>query len=183
MVLVFPSPARRKRDLGAAATSGDRCKIDRARKTGRVAQTGLDLGYRSKWRRFDVPVMRPLDTSARHVRLARRSLALRPAHSRSHQIRDPLSEGIRLVSSMPAPVASGWSESPGRACIHWKEPPFTAHTHCGPWSSANERGTIQNQSADRRPVVTRLRCQRSFTRRAFRRAGAPSAQGRLRRPA
>src|SRR5262245_15026621 len=43
-------------------------------------------------------------------RLAQRSLALRPAHSRRHQIRDQLSEGFRhFVSSMPAPVASGWS--------------------------------------------------------------------------
>ena len=40
-------------------------------------------------------------------------------------IRDPLSEGFRhFVSSMPAPVASGWSESPGGARTHWKTPPY-----------------------------------------------------------
>src|SRR5262245_22191632 len=34
-------------------------------------------------------------------------------------IRDPLSEGFRhFVSSMPAPVASGWSEAPGGPCTH-----------------------------------------------------------------
>ena len=39
-------------------------------------------------------------------------------------IRDPLSEGFRhFVASMPAPVASGWSASPGGACTHWKAPP------------------------------------------------------------
>src|SRR5262249_36081573 len=39
-------------------------------------------------------------------------------------IRDPLSEGFRhFVASMPAPVASGWSESPGGACTHGKAPP------------------------------------------------------------
>src|SRR5215472_16764997 len=39
-------------------------------------------------------------------------------------IRDQLSEGFRhFVSSMPAPVASGGSESPGGACTHWKAPP------------------------------------------------------------
>src|ERR1700757_3361051 len=39
-------------------------------------------------------------------------------------IRDPLSEGFRhFVSSMPAPVASGGSESPGGPCTHWKAPP------------------------------------------------------------
>src|SRR6516225_5812259 len=38
--------------------------------------------------------------------------------------RDPLPEGFRhFVSSMPAPVASGWSESPGGPCTHWKAPP------------------------------------------------------------
>ena len=34
-------------------------------------------------------------------------------------IRDPLSEGFRhFVASMPAPIASGWSEAPGGACTH-----------------------------------------------------------------
>src|ERR1700730_14322068 len=37
---------------------------------------------------------------------------------------DPLSEGFRhFVASMPAPVASGWSESPGGSRTHWKAPP------------------------------------------------------------
>jgi hypothetical protein len=41
------------------------------------------------------------------------SLALRPAHSRGHQLW-PLSEGFRhFVASMPAPVASGWSDVAG----------------------------------------------------------------------
>src|SRR5208337_2095146 len=57
-------------------------------------------------------------------RFARRSLALRPAHSRRSPIRDPLSEGFsHFVSSMTAPVASGWSDWPGGACTHWKAPP------------------------------------------------------------
>src|SRR5437870_13409485 len=39
-------------------------------------------------------------------------------------LRDPLSEGFRhFVASMPAPVASGWSESPGGPRTHWKAPP------------------------------------------------------------
>jgi len=32
-----------------------------------------------------------------------------------------------FVTSMTAPVASGWSVSPGGICTHWKAPPFTAH--------------------------------------------------------
>ena len=43
-------------------------------------------------------------------RLARRSLALRPAHSRSHLYVTCYTEGFsHFVSSMTAPVASGWS--------------------------------------------------------------------------
>jgi hypothetical protein len=43
-------------------------------------------------------------------RIARRSLALRPAHSRCHQFVARLPEGFsHIVTSMTAPVASGWS--------------------------------------------------------------------------
>jgi hypothetical protein len=38
--------------------------------------------------------------------------------------RDTLSEGFsHFVTSIAAPVASGWSVSPGGACTHWKAPP------------------------------------------------------------
>ena len=38
-------------------------------------------------------------------------------------IRDTLIEGFsHFVTSMPTPVASGWSESPGGPCTHWKAP-------------------------------------------------------------
>src|SRR6201997_309742 len=44
-------------------------------------------------------------------------------------IRDPLSGGFRhFVSSMPAPVASGWSESPGGACTRWKSAALSRRT-------------------------------------------------------
>src|ERR1700738_5171318 len=50
-------------------------------------------------------------------RVAACTLALSP-------IRDPLIEGFsHFVTSMTAPIASGWSESPGGACTHWKAPP------------------------------------------------------------
>jgi hypothetical protein len=66
-------------------------------------------------------------------RLARRSLALRPAHSRRHLNVTCYTEGFsHFVTSMTAPVASGWSVSPGGTCTHWKAPPFTAHTLCCP---------------------------------------------------
>src|ERR1700758_3076973 len=39
-------------------------------------------------------------------------------------IRDTHSEGFSyFVTSIAAPVASGWSVSPGGTCTHWKAPP------------------------------------------------------------
>ena len=41
------------------------------------------------------------------------------------EFRGPLTEGFsHFVTSMTAPVASGWSISPGGACTHWKAPPL-----------------------------------------------------------
>ena len=40
------------------------------------------------------------------------------------RLRDPLSERFRhFVTSITARIASGWSESRGGSCIHWKPPP------------------------------------------------------------
>ena len=83
-------------------------------------------------------------------RLAQRSLALRPAHSRRHLNVTCYTEGFsHFVTSMTAPVASGWSVSPGGARTHWKAPPFTAHTLCRPsWSMpALARGRRASDSA------------------------------------
>jgi hypothetical protein len=56
------------------------------------------------------------------------SLALRPAHSRRPLNVTCYTEGFsNFVTSMTAPVASGWRVSPGGAFTHWKAPPFTAH--------------------------------------------------------
>jgi hypothetical protein len=57
-------------------------------------------------------------------RLARRSLASRPAHSRRHLYVTCYTEGFsHFVTSMTAPVASGWSGWPDGACTHWNAPP------------------------------------------------------------
>jgi hypothetical protein len=41
-----------------------------------------------------------------------------------------LSEGFsHFVTSMTAPVTSGWSISPGGAFTHWKAPPFHGARH------------------------------------------------------
>jgi hypothetical protein len=58
-------------------------------------------------------------------RLARRSLALRQYTRAGHQFVTLLPEGFsHFVTSMTAPVASGWSVWPGGACTHWKAPPW-----------------------------------------------------------
>src|SRR5215475_8523146 len=44
--------------------------------------------------------------------------------------RDTLSEGFsHFVTSIAAPVASGWSVSPGGTCTHWKAPPSHGARH------------------------------------------------------
>ena len=103
------------------------------------------LAYTLPYRRFavilaedcariggDVGCYSFIAVDSHHILLAglpAHSLALRPAHSRSHQIRDPLSGGFRhFVTSMPAPVASGWSELPGGPCTHWKSAALSRRT-------------------------------------------------------
>src|ERR1700677_4279066 len=65
-------------------------------------------------------------------RLARRSLALRPAHSRRHLYVTCYTEGFsHVVTSMTAPVASGWSGCRVGLAPTGKRRLLTAHTHCG----------------------------------------------------
>ena len=73
-------------------------------------------------------------------RLARRSLALRPAHSRCHQFVARLPEGFsHFVTSMTAPVASGWSGCRVGLAPTGKRRLFTAHTRCCPSGQRSRR--------------------------------------------
>src|SRR5438067_1781905 len=64
-------------------------------------------------------------------RLARRSLALRPAHSRRHQFVTRYTEGFSyFVASIAAPVASGWSVRRVGLAPTGKRRLSTAHTQC-----------------------------------------------------
>src|SRR5262249_26478556 len=85
-------------------------------------------------------------------RLARRSLAAACTLARS-PIRDPLSEGFRhFVASMPAPVASGWSESPGGACTHWKAPPCHGAPPLRPLPRASRGVSVGREAVIRSPA-------------------------------
>src|SRR5207253_9389193 len=65
-------------------------------------------------------------------RLARRSLALRPAHSRRHQFVTRYTEGFSyFVASIAAPVASGWSVRRVGLAPTGKRRLSTAHTRSG----------------------------------------------------
>jgi len=65
-------------------------------------------------------------------RIAQRSLALRPAHSRCHQFVARLPEGFsHFVTSMTAPVASGWSIRRVGFAPTGKRRLITAHTLSG----------------------------------------------------
>jgi hypothetical protein len=84
-------------------------------------------------------------------RLARRSLALRPAHSRRHQFVTRYTEGFGyFVTSIAAPVAFGWSVRR-----------VTAHTHLG--HSRTGRHTLVHQVAV--PAASRSRAQRRISPR------------------
>ena len=57
-------------------------------------------------------------------RLARRSLALRPAHPHCHQIVARLPEGFsHFVTSISCSGCFRLERSPGGICTHWKAPP------------------------------------------------------------
>src|SRR6202011_4750426 len=72
-------------------------------------------------------------------------------------IRDPLSEGFsHFVSSMPAPVASGWSESPGGACTHWKAPPCHGAHPQRPWQIDGHRFVTISAATYGNPICIRL---------------------------
>ncbi len=65
-------------------------------------------------------------------RLARRSLALRPAHSRCHQFVTRFTGGFnRFVTSTVAPVASGWSDCRVGFSPTGKRRLVTAHARTG----------------------------------------------------
>ena len=65
-------------------------------------------------------------------RIARRSLALRPAHARGHLYVTCYTEGFsHFVSSMTAPVASGWSGCRVGLSPTGKRRLLTAHTSSG----------------------------------------------------
>src|SRR5208282_5892449 len=85
------------------------CEVDRARQRAASRKRAQNLGYRTnRWRL--ITRKRPTRLAPAHVRLARRSLALRPAHSRGHLYVTRYTEGFsHFVTSMTAPVASGWS--------------------------------------------------------------------------
>jgi hypothetical protein len=79
-------------------------------------------------------------------RLARRSLALRPAHSRGHQFVARYTEGFsHFVSSMTAPVASGWSDCRVGLSPTGKRRLSTAHTQSGPSRGHQQIGQLSGR--------------------------------------
>src|SRR6266550_2464434 len=50
---------------------------------------------------------------------------------------------------MTAPIASGWSESPGGPCTHWKAPPFHGARRK---RSLQSRGTVKLAESGQCPI-------------------------------
>ena len=75
--------------------------------------------------------------------LARRSLALRPAHSRRHLYVTSYTEGFsHFVTSMTAPVASGWSVRRVGLAPTGKRRLLTAHANSGHSAMLGERAKL-----------------------------------------
>ena len=96
-------------------------------------------------------------------RLAQRSLALRPAHSRCHQFVARLPEGFsHFVTSMTAPVASGWSGCRVGLAPTGKRRLFTAHTRssrCAPPGVPG--GVLARMAAAGQKALTNDRLERA----------------------
>ena len=95
-------------------------------------------------------------------RLARRSLALRPAHSRRHLYVTSYTEGFsHFVTSMTAPVASGWSVRRVGLAPTGKRRLLTAHAIAviRDWNASSPR-SIGAESGNSKPRRTQNRIQR-----------------------
>ncbi len=105
-------------------------------------------------------------------RLAQHSLALRPAHSRCHQFVTRYSKGFsHFVTSMTAPVASGWSDGRvGLAPSEKKRRLTTAHTRSG--HRVRNYSVFPSGALSKREKVT----GRSFDRKSARRGGEIALQ-------
>jgi len=87
------------------------------------------------------------------------SLTLRPAHSPRSPIRGPLSEGFRhFVSSMPAPVASGWSDVAGWASHPLESAALARRT---PIADPHDRPDERRGGVDSRPLPEPARTTRA----------------------
>jgi hypothetical protein len=113
-------------------------------------------------------------------RFARRSLALRPAHSRCHLFVTRITRGFsHFVTSMTAPVASGWSGCRAGLAPAGKRRLFTAHTRNGPWApykadSGNQRNAVR--AIDGRLHSAAGISRRTQRRRSFSDVGARRSQ-------
>jgi len=69
----------------------------------------------------------------------------------------PLFEGFsHFVTSMTAPIASGWSESPGGPCTPWKAPPFHGARRLAVIPAADVAGCSRLMGEDDAGTLARL---------------------------
>ncbi len=81
-------------------------------------------------------------------RLAQRLLTLGPVHSRRHQFVTPFTRGFNhFVTSIVAPVASGWSGCRVGLAPTGKRRLSTAHANCGHSARRNRMRTVLSVSS------------------------------------
>src|ERR1700747_167526 len=128
--LYAPLPTLRRRPRGRLRTDRGRCGSLLLHRSGLSPHT-------------------PCQSPGALTRVAACTLPLSP-------IRDTLIGGFsHFVTSMTAPIASGWSESPGGACTHWKAPPCHGAPPDLPLrgqTAQDEAECRGNEGADREPA-------------------------------
>src|SRR6202042_3109925 len=108
------------------------CEVDLVRKTTRLCDRAQTLDTEKPAAVTDARLNLTLDPERPHVRIAQRSLALRPEHSRGHLYVTCYTEGFsHFVTSKTAPVASGWSGCRVGLAPTGKRRLVTAHTSSG----------------------------------------------------
>src|SRR5438270_6735364 len=129
--LYAPLPTLRRRPRG-------RLRTDRGRR-------GLLLLHRS-----GLSPHTPCQSPGALTRVAACTLALSP-------IRDTLIEGFsHFVTSMTASIASGWSESPGGPCTHWKAPPCHGAPPKPSLHNASYEVSTRCETGSRAPATRRV---------------------------
>ena len=130
--------------LGGPAEGFETCLVSTG---GTVLDDSEDSHFAARLDRRQTARPRPAPT--RHSRCG--------LHTRAATKSWPLIEGFsHFVTSMTAPIASGWSELPGGPRTHWKAPPLHGARRKRSFPNARSSRQVRTRSGHGRSTVTVL---------------------------